>query len=110
MTLAFVFPAGEIGEDASPFETSFAPTLRIGHESLFGNIGLTAAVATRFNYWVLDDDAVLNGTATWLLEVNAFGRGALHIGRAAPYVGLGLGTDIIYAASSVASETEVSWA
>lgn len=103
--LAFVFPSGELAEEPSPFETSFAPTLRVGHETLFGNIGLTAGVATRFNYWVLDD--VPDGTATWLLEVNAFGRGALHIGRAAPYLGLGLGTDVIYIASSVDSETAV---
>ncbi len=110
--LAFVFPTGDLAEDpsafqTSPFETSFAPTLRVGHESLFGNIGLTAGVATRFTYWVLDDDAVPNGTATWLLEINAFGRGALHIGRAAPYLGLGIGTDIIYAASSAFDDTEV---
>lgn len=101
--LAFVFPTGSLAE-ADGLETSFAPTVRIGYESMFGRVSLSGGVMTRFTYWMLDGD-LPDSLATWLLEAGAYGRGAVHIGRAAPYAGLSLGTDIIYVTGGGMSET-----
>lgn len=101
--LAFVFPTMDLG-DRDFLEPSLAPTFRIGYEALFGRVSLTGGAMTRFTYWMLDDE-VSDNVATWLLEIGAYGRGAVHIGRAAPYAGLSLGTDIVYVTALGMSET-----
>ena len=101
--LAFVFPTGLLA-DAELLEPSFSPTFRVGYEAMFGRVSLSGGVMSRFTYWMLDDD-LPDTAATWLLEIGAFGRGAVHIGRAAPYAGLSLGTDIIYVTAGGMSET-----
>jgi hypothetical protein len=101
--LAFVFPTG-VHADMGWLEPSFAPTFRVGYEAMFGRVSLSGGAMTRFTYWMLDED-VSESAATWLLEIGAFGRGAVHIGRAAPYAGLSLGTDIIYVTAAGTSET-----
>jgi hypothetical protein len=88
--LVIVFPTGVYGEVT---ETSFAPGVRFGYESLFGNIGVSGGGQVRFTYWRLPGDTK---DAAWLLETQLYGRAALHIGRAAPYVGLALGVDTNY--------------
>jgi hypothetical protein len=88
--LVIVFPTGVVGDDA---ETSFAPGVRVGFESMFGNIGVSGGGQVRFTYWNLQGETK---NAAWLLETQLYGRAALHVGRAAPYVGLALGVDTNY--------------
>lgn len=101
--LAMIVPTGMVGK---VFETSFAPTVRVGYEALFGNIGLSAGGQARFTYWRLPGDT---SDASWTLETHLYGRGALHLGRVAPYVGLALGldTNYIYANNLQMSQTEL---
>jgi len=89
--LAIVFPSG-VYDDAG-FQTSFAPGVRFGFENLFGNIGVSGGGHVRFTYWQLPG---MTKDAAWLLETHLYGRAALHVGRAAPYVGLALGVDTNY--------------
>jgi hypothetical protein len=106
--LTFIFPTGVLAEgedgETSFLEPSLAPTVRIGYAAMFGRVSLSGGAMSRFTYWMLNDE-VPNRVATWLLEVGAYGRGAVHVGRAAPYAGLSLGTDIIYVTASGMSET-----
>jgi hypothetical protein len=88
--LVLVFPTGTYGEFT---ETSFSPGVRIGYEHLFGNIGLAGGGQVRFTYWNLPGETK---DAAWLLETQIYGRASLHVGRAAPYVGLALGVDTNY--------------
>jgi hypothetical protein len=87
--LAIVFGTGDF-KDAP---TSFAPDVRVGYEQLYGNFGLEGGLLVRWTDWrmgrVTDDMA-------YTLETQAYGRAALHVGRAAPYAGIALGTDINY--------------
>jgi len=84
-----VFPSGDIDD----FETSFAPTVRVGYESLFGNFGIGGGGLTRFTYWQLPG---MRGDATWTLETMLYGRAAFHVSRVAAYAGLALGLDTNY--------------
>jgi hypothetical protein len=100
--LAAMFPSGDI----EGVDTSFAPTIRIGYEKLFGNFGLSAGGQLRFTYWLLPGDS---GDAMWTLETHGFVRGALHLGRVAPYLGgsLGIDTNYIYIDRYAASQTDL---
>lgn len=104
--LAIVFPTGLYGE--SDVNTSFAPGIRLGKEAMFGNFGLSGGAQARFIYWRLPGDT---SDATWLLETHFYGRGALHIGPATPYVGVsfGLDTNYFYDNGSRMSETLVGF-
>lgn len=86
-----VFPTGFY--DDAGVQTSFAPGVRIGYQSLFGNIGIGGGAQARFTYFRLAGDAK---DAPWLLETHLYGRAALHVGRATPYLGLSLGLDTNY--------------
>jgi hypothetical protein len=90
--LTILFPTGAL-EDAM-FKTSFAPGARIGYESLFGNIGLSGGAHLRFAYWLLPGESK---NAAWTLETQLYGRAAVHLGRATPYLGMTLGLDTNYA-------------
>lgn len=90
--LALVFPSGLY--DLAGVETSFAPGIRLGREAMFGNFGLSGGGHVRFIYWRLPES--LDRDATWLLETQLYGRAALHIGRATPYVGVSMGLDTNY--------------
>jgi hypothetical protein len=98
--LAAVFPGG----DVDAYETSIAPTFRVGYEHLFGNFGLSGGGMVRFTYWALPGDT---GDANWTLETHGFARAALHLGRVAPYVGgtLGIDTNYVYVDRARMSET-----
>jgi len=89
--LVMVFPTGFY--DDAGVQTSFAPGVRIGYESLFGNIGIGGGAQARFTYFRLAGDTK---DAAWLLETHLYGRAALHVGRATPYLGLSLGLDTNY--------------
>jgi hypothetical protein len=89
--LAIAFPTGDL-ED-SMFKTSFAPSVRIGYESMFGNIGLSGGAHLRFMYWLLPGESK---NASWTAETQLYGRAAFHIGRATPYLGMSLGLDTNY--------------
>lgn len=89
--LSIVFPTGAYGD--AGFQTSFAPGVRIGYEALFGNVGISGGAHTRFTYWRLPG---MTKDAAWLLETHLYGRAALHVGRATPYLGLALGVDTNY--------------
>lgn len=97
--VAVVFPTG----DYDAIDTSFAPGVRIGHEALFGNFGIGGGGHVRFTYWRLPGDTK---DATWLLETQFYGQAALHIGRAAPYVGVSFGLDTNYFYSNAASMSD----
>ncbi len=104
--LAIVFPTGIY--DEAGYNTSFAPGVRLGREQMFGNFGLSGGGHLRFTYWRLPGDT---RDATWLLETQFYGRAALHIGPATPYVGLtfGLDTNYLYDNESRMSETSVGF-
>jgi hypothetical protein len=104
--LAIVFPTGVY--DELGVNTSFAPGVRLGREQMFGNFGLSGGGHLRFTYWRLPGDT---RDATWLLETQFYGRAALHIGPATPYVGLtfGLDTNYLYDNDSRMSETSVGF-
>ncbi len=89
--LLIVFPSGAISD--ANFQTSFAPGARFGYEALFGNIGVSGGGQLRFTYWRLPGESK---DAAWTLETQLYGRAAVHIGRAAPYLGLSLGVDTNY--------------
>ncbi|MGE3547852.1 MAG: hypothetical protein AB7L28_28260, partial [Kofleriaceae bacterium] len=94
--IGIMFPTGDLGEDGAQHKESFAPGLRVGFETLLGNFGLTAGGLARFTYWRMSDERAEIGQAHWTLETHLFGKAALHVGRAAPYVGLSLGLDTNY--------------
>jgi hypothetical protein len=89
--LAIMFPSGDASE--INFQTSFAPGVRVGYESLFGNIGVSGGAQARFTYWRLPGPTK---DAAWTLETQLYGRAAVHIGRATPYLGMSLGVDTNY--------------
>lgn len=97
-----IIPTGALGDVG--FLTSFAPSLRLGYEWLIGNIGIAGGVQTRFTYWRLPGET---DDSAWLFEAHVYGRAALHVGRAAPYVGVSLGADLnhLYSAADDMSET-----
>jgi hypothetical protein len=99
--LAAIFPGGDIEN----FDTSFAPTFRIGYEHLFGNFGLSGGGMARFTYWLLPGDT---GNAGWTLETHGFARAALHLGRVAPYLGFTLGIDTNYAYIDFVGESDTT--
>ncbi|HEU0034398.1 MAG TPA: hypothetical protein VFQ53_27435 [Kofleriaceae bacterium] len=101
--LDVVFPTG-FWSDAG-VETSFAPTFRVGYETLFGNFGLAGGMQARFTYWRLPGEVE---DVTWQLETHLFGRAALHLGRATPYTGVSIGTDAVYFYRSAVEEAETS--
>jgi hypothetical protein len=90
--VAIAFPTGDL-EDAM-FNTSFAPGAHIGYESLLGNIGLSGGAHLRFMYWLLPSESK---NAAWTFETQLYGRAAVHLGRATPYLGMSLGLDTNYA-------------
>ena len=49
--------------------------------------------------------AALTDDAGWLMETHAYGRGALHLGRAAPYLGVSIGPDISYLYSATMDDS-----
>ena len=83
-----VIPAGDI----SHTDTSFAPTVRVGYEQLFGNFGLGGGGMARFTYWRLPSGEDPNDAA-WTLETHAYVRAALHVSRVALYGGASVGAD-----------------
>lgn len=87
--LAIAFPTG----DFESVNTSFAPSVRFGHETLFGNFGISGGGLARFTYWLLPGDT--KDTA-WTLETMAYGRAALHIARVAAWAGVAVGLDTNY--------------
>ena len=89
--LAFVFPSGAYDEIG--VETSFSPGIRVGHEAMVGNFGLSGGAMARFTYWRLPGDTK---DASWLLETQFYARAAMHIGPVTPYVGLSMGIDTNY--------------
>ncbi|HEY5922862.1 MAG TPA: hypothetical protein VIV11_14385 [Kofleriaceae bacterium] len=101
--LAIIFPTGAISD--AKWETSFAPGVRLGYEALFGNIGLAGGAHARFTYWQLPGPTK---DAAWLLETQLYGRAALHVGRATPYLGLSLGLDTNYLYSYVGDMSSTS--
>ena len=90
--LAFVFPTGFYSDEK--VQTSFSPGVRVGYEALFGNIGVSGGAHARFTYWRMPTTAMKD--AAWTLETHLYGRAALHVGRATPYLGLALGVDTNY--------------
>jgi hypothetical protein len=89
--LSILFPGGDI----ELFDTSFAPTVRIGFEQMFGNFGLSGGGFLRWTYWMLPE-ALGDGNAAWTLETHAYAQAAFHLGRVVPYFGATLGTDLNY--------------
>jgi len=83
-----VFPTGDI----SKTDLSFSPSVTVGYEQLFGNIGLEGGALARFTYWQLPAGEDPNDAA-WTLETHAYGRAALHIARVALYAGGSIGLD-----------------
>ncbi|MGE3458907.1 MAG: hypothetical protein AB7O24_27570 [Kofleriaceae bacterium] len=96
--VGIVFPTVDLGhgDEGAKYKESFAPGVRVGHETFLGNFGFTVGGLARFTYWRMHDNAVDLGAAHWTLETHVFGRAALHVGRAAPYLGLSLGLDTNY--------------
>lgn len=99
--LAFEFPGGDI----EFIDTSFAPTIKLGYEELFGNLGLSGGGFLRYSYWMLPGDS---GDAMWTLETHAYAQVALHLGRVAPYLGATLGTDLNYVYSDGLSMSDTT--
>jgi hypothetical protein len=89
--VAIAFPTGDL--ENAMFKTSFAPGARIGYENLFGNLAVSAGAHLRFTYWLLPGETK---NAAWTLESQLYGRAAVHIGRATPYLGMSLGLDTNY--------------
>lgn len=81
--------------DLEDLDTSFAPTIKIGYETIMGNVGIAGGIHGRFTYWMLpnNDDV---GDAMWTLETQAYGQIGFHLGRAVPYLGVTLGPEINY--------------
>jgi len=84
-----VFPSGDI----EGLETSYAPTVRVGYESVFGNWGIGGGGLTRFTYWQLPGESY---DAMWTLETMLYGRAALHVSRVAAYASVAIGVDTNY--------------
>jgi hypothetical protein len=103
--LDIVFPTGDLGNVVN---TSYAPTVRLGYEALFGRLGVTGGFQGRYTYWQLPGNTM---DAIWTLETQAYGRAAVHVGRAAPYVGLALGldTNYVHAGAADVSMTNVGF-
>jgi hypothetical protein len=102
--LAIVFATGDIKDTP----TSFAPDLHVGYEQLFGNLGLEGGGLLRWTDWRMGMET---DNMAWTLETQVYGRAALHVSRAAPYVGLALGldTNYLYAAAVDISKTAVGF-
>ena len=92
-SFVLILPAGDI----SKMDTSFSPSVKVGYEKLFGNIGLEGGGLARFTYWQLPMGEDPNDAA-WTLETHAYGRAALHAGRVAFYGGgsIGLDTNMVH--------------
>ena len=89
--VAILFPTGAL--EKAEFKTSFAPGVRFGYENLFGNIAVSGGALFRFAYWLMPSE---RKNASWTLESQLYGRAAVHIGRATPYLGMSLGLDTNY--------------
>lgn len=102
--LAILFASGDIKN--AP--TSFAPDFRVGYEQLYGNFGLEGGGLLRWTDWRMGHET---DDMMWTLETQVYGRAALHVSRAAPYVGLALGTDTnyVYASQVDMSKTTVGF-
>ena len=87
--LAILFGTG----DMKNAPTSFAPDIRVGFESLFGNFGLEGGGLIRWTDWRM---GVQTDDMMWTLETQVYGHASLHVSRAAPYLGLALGLDTNY--------------
>jgi len=98
-----VFPQGVLSDAKT--NTSFGAGFRVGYEALFGNFGLSGGEQTRVTWWGLPTDV---GDIAWTLETMLYGRAALHISRAAPYVGVALGVDTNYIYSGVLGMSNTS--
>ena len=92
--LAIIFGTG----DMQKAPTTFAPDIHVGYEQLFGNFAVEGGGLLRWTNWrgLQGDDM------WWTLETQVYGRAALHVSRAAPYVGIALGTDTNYVYSGMA--------
>ena len=103
--LAFVFPAGDI---ANGTNTTFSPSVSVGYEAMFGNLGLSGGGLARFDYWQLPGNS---NDAAWLFETHAYGRAALHISRVALFggVSLGIDTNYVYSAAADMSKTTLGF-
>ncbi|HTR55059.1 MAG TPA: hypothetical protein VMJ10_30445 [Kofleriaceae bacterium] len=97
-----VLPAGDIAKS----NVSYAPSVKVGYEHLFGNIGLEGGALARFTYWQLPDGENPNDAA-WTLETHAYGRAALHVARVALYAGgsIGLDTNMVHIGAVDMSKT-----
>jgi hypothetical protein len=98
--LAIVFGTG----DMQNAPTAFAPDIHVGYEQLWGNFGLEGGGLLRWTNW----RGLPDGDAWWTLESQVYGRAALHVSRAAPYVGLALGTDTNYLYSSMVDKSNTA--
>jgi opacity protein-like surface antigen len=102
--VAILFGTG----DLKNAPTSFGPDIRVGYEQLYGNFGLEGGGLLRWTDWRM---GVETDDMMWTLETQAYGRAALHVSRAAPYVGVALGTDTnyVYASQVDMSKTTVGF-
>lgn len=90
--LNIVFPTGDFSNGG--INTSVAPAIRMGYESLMGNFGISGGFHMRYTWFSIENRP--DGAALWLLEPHAYVRGALHMGRVAPYLGGTLGLNVAY--------------
>jgi hypothetical protein len=86
-----VLPMGTLSQ--LMVNTSVGAGLRVGYEFLFGNFGLTAGAQTRITWWGLPGNT---NNVAWTLETLGYVRGALHLGRVAPYAQVAAGLDTNY--------------
>lgn len=99
--LAPIFPTSDLGDtrDLMAASTGFSPRLNVGYEYLFGDIGVTPGVALQFARFGME---YREGSVLYVgVQPNV--QAALHLGRFAPYVSLGLGLDHFQLAGGIAN-------
>ncbi len=100
-TPMLVVPTGDLEDGIT---TSFGVTARAGYEVMFGRFGVTPAVRGEYIRLRPEDDRF----GFNFVHAGAELRGAVHLGRAIPYFGLGVGADISHvSADRLDSETSV---
>ncbi|MGE0869899.1 MAG: hypothetical protein AB7P03_15140 [Kofleriaceae bacterium] len=102
-----VFPTGDLGD--YDYKEAFAPGFRVGYESIMGRFGLGIGGLMRFIYWRQPEEYFAEDASHWTLETQIYGRAALHVGRAAPYVGLSIGVDTNYTNEYDESDTALGF-
>ncbi|MGE0549032.1 MAG: hypothetical protein AB7O24_27565 [Kofleriaceae bacterium] len=102
-----VFPTGDLGD--YDYKEAFGPGFRVGYESIMGRFGLGIGGLARFIYWRQPEGYFADDSAHWTLETQLYGRAALHVGRAAPYLGLSIGLDTNYTHEYDESDTSLGF-